>query len=343
MLIGVKKRFVFIANSKTGSTSIESVLTEHAEINQVGSSKRKHISWQAVRSEYAFLFDNSTYSPETFFRFGVVREPADWVRSWYNYRRFNKKANIPSNMTFDAFWNSHDWIKTAGQKERFVDDDDVCRFDLIIPLEELKNTLPVVLNALGIKGQVIPTRNKSKGELSRSEIPNGLINDINEYYHDDWLFYNEWRDNHKAKLQQAMDKITKMSGSHAIGNCVNRIPQGIRVKKLKNDLIETAKLLSLPEDFAQHKAAEIKGLLILKSDCASKGLRLIVSDGDGEKEAFWHLPSPKLSAEFPNNPHAAFARFKAKGIRLKKGKSVEICLVEEDGTRHVVFKVEHEE
>ena len=55
MLIGVKKRFVFIANSKTASTTIESMLTPFAEINRVGSPQRKHVSWGEVLEEYSLV------------------------------------------------------------------------------------------------------------------------------------------------------------------------------------------------------------------------------------------------------------------------------------------------
>lgn len=43
MLIGVHKRFVFVANTKTASTSIEHVLMEHSECLALGNPRRKHM------------------------------------------------------------------------------------------------------------------------------------------------------------------------------------------------------------------------------------------------------------------------------------------------------------
>ena len=87
MLIGVKKRFVFVANSKTASTSIEKALVPHAEIQRGGGSNRKHIFLRAGLREYGFLFERKKYAADTFFKFGVMRDPVEWIQSWYRYRR----------------------------------------------------------------------------------------------------------------------------------------------------------------------------------------------------------------------------------------------------------------
>ena len=111
MLISVKKRFIFIANSKTASTSIEAVLAPYAEINRIGSALRKHISWEASKKEYKFLFKLDEYHPDSFFKFVVVREPVEWVLSWYNYRLGNSKLpnSLPSDMPFYQFCVFHLW------------------------------------------------------------------------------------------------------------------------------------------------------------------------------------------------------------------------------------------
>jgi len=150
VLISVKNRLVFIASSKTGSTSIEAALASYAEINRTGSPQRKHIGWAAARKEYDFLFDRKNFLPETFFRFGVIREPADWVRSWYNYRRFGKHNALPANMSFEEFWAGDGWVKRIRQKDHFIDEDGICRFNLIIPLERPWHTLPVLLKSLDV-------------------------------------------------------------------------------------------------------------------------------------------------------------------------------------------------
>ena len=105
MLIGVKKRFVFIANSKTASTSIEHSLVGQAEIQRGGGPQRKHIYLRDALPEYDFLFGRDGYGIESFFTFGVMRDPVSWIQSWYRYRCGNKvESPLPAGMSFGEFW-----------------------------------------------------------------------------------------------------------------------------------------------------------------------------------------------------------------------------------------------
>lgn len=206
MLISVKKRFVFIANSKTASTSIETALVPYAEINRMGSPQRKHISWKMAKEEYDFLFKFPEYSPESFFKFGVIREPVEWVLSWYNYRLGNQNLPnaIPLDMTFYRFWKSIDRIKDVSQKAHFVDDDEVCRFDLIIPYEKVSQAFPAVMKSLGIRKVVLPAKNISAGQkLVRKKLKADMISEINEYYHQDYELWMEWKNKIGGYLEES--------------------------------------------------------------------------------------------------------------------------------------------
>lgn len=205
MLISVKKRFIFIANSKTASTSIEAALAPYAEINRIGSALRKHISWEVAKKEYKFLFKFEEYHPDTFFKFGVIREPVDWVLSWYNYRLGNQKLpnSLPQDMTFYQFWKSIDRIKDISQKASFVDEDGVCRFDLIIPHQAVGRAFPVLVSSLKIPKTNLPTKNKSAGQtLQRSKLSAEIVADINSYYQQDFDLWKEWSGNIDSCLEE---------------------------------------------------------------------------------------------------------------------------------------------
>lgn len=195
MLISVKNRFVFIAGSKTASTSIEDALTPYAEINRVGSAQRKHIIWREARKEYNFLFNNSNYDPKTFFKFGVVREPAEWIISWYNYRYMNKRIDtpLPENITFKQYWNSNDWVKNLSQKNHFISSDNICRFNLIIPHEKVNQAFPLIVEYLNLGKVILPHANKSPAKrIVRSSLDPAMISEINTYYQQDFDFWTEW-------------------------------------------------------------------------------------------------------------------------------------------------------
>lgn len=206
MLISVKKKFVFIANSKTASTSIENALTKFAEINRNGGAQRKHVKWLKVKREYKFLFNLKKYRPESFFRFGVVREPIEWVLSWYNYRRGNKKVQhtLPFNTTFEQFWAKDEWLKNASQKHHFTDNDGICRFDLIMPQHEIKTMFPIVMKSLGLAQVKLPISNKSIGKkVKRSDLSSEIIAEINAYYREDFEFWQYWNE-HAPKVLEKM-------------------------------------------------------------------------------------------------------------------------------------------
>lgn len=204
MLIGVRKKFVFIANSKTASTSIESALSVFAEIRPIGSPAIKHMSWINVRKEYAFLFDQKAHKPETFFRFGVIREPASWIVSWFNYRSGNQRvlSRLPPGLSFEAFWGGTDWIKKKNQKGQFTDVDGKCRFDLIIPLEKLDMAFPIVTQCLLKRAVPLKKENISVRKLvSRDKLDPAIVDSINEYYREDYEFYLKWRSKSDDVLQ----------------------------------------------------------------------------------------------------------------------------------------------
>lgn len=204
MLIGVKKRFIFIACSKTASTSIETALTPYAEINCAATPQRKHIIWKEARKEYGFLFDIDIYNPKSFFKFGVVREPVEWIISWYNYRHMNKSLPnpLPEDMTFEQFWNSDDWVKKKTQKSHFSGNDGICRFDLIIPHEKVNQAFPIVVKYLKLGEATLPHKNKSPiKKIVRSNLDPEIASKINTYYQQDFDFWTEWQEKIDASLE----------------------------------------------------------------------------------------------------------------------------------------------
>lgn len=208
MLISINKRFIFIANSKTGSTTIESILKPCADFVWEGSPKIKHASWVEVKNAFYLLFEHPTYAPERFMRFGVVREPADWVLSWYNYRRFRNNAGIPKDMPFEAFWRSGDWVKRTSQAAKFHDEDGQCRFNLIIPMIRLRGALPRLFQAMGVAtASAEEMKNKSKGTLRKENISSELWNEINDHYRTDWLMYKDWEDRFDAEFPRVLERF----------------------------------------------------------------------------------------------------------------------------------------
>ncbi len=197
MLIGVKKRFVFVANSKTASTSIEKALISDAEINRGGSPQRKHITMAQALRIYDFLFDQPAYGPETFFKFGVMRDPMDWIQSWFRFRKGNKVANpLPPDLTFEEFWQNRDWnIQRADgskflQRGYFTDKAGRSIVDVIIPYHDITSHFAKIAEVLDVQN-ALPRSNVSNLSKNDGGLPKALIEEMRDFYAPDYELLNQ--------------------------------------------------------------------------------------------------------------------------------------------------------
>ncbi|WP_068119253.1 sulfotransferase family 2 domain-containing protein [Tropicimonas marinistellae] len=196
MQIGIRKRFVFVANTKAASTSIEFALAPHAEIQRSGTPKRKHVWMRDALRIYDFVFSQEKFSPGTFFRFAVMREPSDWIASWYRYRCGNGKieAKLPAEITFDEFWRKNDWNITRAdgrpnlQRDLFCRPDGEMLIDYIIPYETLDTEFARICEGLGVKA-ALPKLNRSAITASEREIPRELRDEVRAHLQPDYEIY----------------------------------------------------------------------------------------------------------------------------------------------------------
>lgn len=82
----------------------------------------------------------------------------------------------------------------------------------------------------------------------------------------------------------------------------------------------------------------LEGIALLPAG-ASPAHSLLVTHAGGESMVDWNLPSPKIAAEFPANPHARSARFSVSGIPC--GKQVcQLILLTPEGKRIALAKID---
>lgn len=99
-------RFLFISNTKTASSAIHEYLPLHVtmDIRINNSHFGKHFSLTQIVSRYDFIFEKA--SLDEFLKVMIIREPLDWLMSWYNYRSIPALRKHPSTsygMSFEAF------------------------------------------------------------------------------------------------------------------------------------------------------------------------------------------------------------------------------------------------
>lgn len=196
MQIGVRNRFVFVANTKAASTSLEAALAPHAEIQRAANSPRKHIPMIEAVKVYDFLFKQEGYEPNTFFRFGVMRDPLEWIASWYRYRKGNNvQSPLPQDMDFVGFWRKNDWNITRADGAKHLQRDMFCwrkgglAVDYIIPYGALDTDFGMICKGLNLKVN-LPRLNVSTLKASGSDIPAEMEDEVRAHYAEDYDILN---------------------------------------------------------------------------------------------------------------------------------------------------------
>lgn len=86
MLIFFDRRLVFLATPKAGSTAIEAALDSLANLAIARPEPLKHTSLAEFERHIRPWLEAKT-GGAPFTTIALMREPLDWVRSWYRFRR----------------------------------------------------------------------------------------------------------------------------------------------------------------------------------------------------------------------------------------------------------------
>jgi hypothetical protein len=98
MLISERYGFVYLANPKTGSTSIEAAFEKYADFRSVAGPGTKHITYRMFRRKFRY-FSNLEIVV-------CVRDPIATLHSWYRYRQrsgMKKPENRVEGISFEEF------------------------------------------------------------------------------------------------------------------------------------------------------------------------------------------------------------------------------------------------
>ncbi|KEO51742.1 hypothetical protein [Thioclava pacifica] len=104
MLIFWKQRLAFLATPKAGSSAVEAALEPLAELAVTRPPELKHVSGLDFRTHFAPFLSAQAGAPFT--TIALMREPIDWLRSWYRFRLFDVGANGPEvspSCSFEQF------------------------------------------------------------------------------------------------------------------------------------------------------------------------------------------------------------------------------------------------
>ncbi len=201
MMISLSRSFVFVANLKSASTSIEQVLKPYSEIAIEESRLGKHAPIRLILARYDWLFRERNL--EEFFVFGVIRDPASYMVSLYNSHadeRFSGDETLyTGRMSFDDFlstWVPRHYSQAQPQFEKFVDEQGFLAVDFLIDFDRLSDGLETVARRTGIDA----LRNITQENRSQTRIE---VDNLSSRHHK-WIF-NHFRQDYRLLQQKCND------------------------------------------------------------------------------------------------------------------------------------------
>lgn len=155
MLVFWRQGLVFLATPKTASTAIESALAPHAAVVILRPPHLKHANMQKYQRQLApFLGDAGLEKLATC---ALMREPLDWLGSWYRYRQ--RPEEVPEKSTrrlsFDDFVQAYcqaeppEFAK-VGSQANFLAPEGLRRVDHVFRYEAMPAFLRFLEQRLGM-------------------------------------------------------------------------------------------------------------------------------------------------------------------------------------------------
>jgi sulfotransferase famil protein len=189
MLISLSRKFIFVANLKSASSTIETALADWAEVRLTQTRFGKHDGLTQISQKFVWL---KRYVPyEEFFVFGVIREPVDFVLSLYNSHNknaFDGKKHSTKGMSFDEFldvWCARSW-QARPQAQRFKDEHGRLKMSHLIALDRLGEEFPLLCARLKIEAPPLGRVNPSPSVLAARDLTGAQLARVRERYAEDY-------------------------------------------------------------------------------------------------------------------------------------------------------------
>jgi len=132
VLLAPGRGFVFLATTKSGSTSIETAFLRHSQMSLQKPPAIKHTPYAGFQRFLQPFLNSNGFPRESYEVVCAFREPIDWLSSWWRYRSREKLANptdpMHRNYTGDvsfeqfarAYMEGREQFAQVGRPSRFV-------------------------------------------------------------------------------------------------------------------------------------------------------------------------------------------------------------------------------
>lgn len=153
MVISHSYKFIFVAVPKTASTSVGSAIDEYGQ----DSGLAKHLTALNACKQYGKIWDE-------YFKFSFVRNPWDWLVSWYMYRKRDalkdpghpNHKNYTGSMSFEDFLRRDYPAVRKTQRSRISDHQGKLLVDYVGRYENLGEDMNLISTKIGIPAVTLP-------------------------------------------------------------------------------------------------------------------------------------------------------------------------------------------
>ena len=174
MLVFWDQRLVFLATPKTGSTAIATALESLAAVSIQRPPTLKHTTVQRFQRFLGPYL--RVASGEEFTTVALMREPIDWLGSWYRFRQRDDMAEgSPSTrgMSFDDFANAYcetpqPAIANVGSQAKFLTPEGKLPVDRIFRYEQIDTFVDFLEDRLGCEIHLPRVNVSPLGDLTLS-------------------------------------------------------------------------------------------------------------------------------------------------------------------------------
>lgn len=191
MLLSLNRKFIFVANLKTASSTIEAALGPRADVRFSQTKFGKHDGLTQISHKFGWVKKYVPY--EEFYVFGVVRDPVDYLLSLYNSHQkdeFEGKIQSTKGLSFDEFlevWCGRSW-QARPQHLRFTDEHKRLKMSHLILLNDLTDEFQQICVRLGLGWIELGRRNPSPEVLTRRDLTQAQIDLVKSRYAEDYAF-----------------------------------------------------------------------------------------------------------------------------------------------------------
>lgn len=183
VLVFWEERLAFLATPKTGSTAIAAALESLAAVSIQRPPLLKHTTVHRYRRFIGPYLQAA--SKEDFTLVALMREPQDWLGSWYRFRQREETApaNSTAGMSFDAFvraWcqDPRPAFSDVGSQERFLRPRQGAGVDRLFRYEEIAVFVDFLEDRLGCE-IILPRLNVSPpGALELEPDTEALLREV---------------------------------------------------------------------------------------------------------------------------------------------------------------------